>query len=366
MKILVIGNGFDLAHGLPTTYSNFLDFVKACDEYLTYGTKRAPFDGFCEEQSGTPLFSEINSHIKTNNRLLKFFLSIYEQRCSEGKHGWIDFEKEISTIIQALDIARKCVVEQKFGGSVTLPPNVDSIVSSVLLTGDDGKGFGDHFPDDFEDGRVDCLLDGLNRLTRLLEIYLAEYVGSIEISKRLPECSGVDFTHVLSFNYTDTFQKLYDSQERLKYCYIHGDSKKDSNMEKCNMVLGIDEFLDQNRRDSDNCFIWFKKFYQRVYKGTDSEYIDWINLAEENAVRYSRGNPFINEVYIYGHSLDITDKDVLSKLITMRNTLRYVYYYSRDDLAKKIENLVKVIGEDELIRRTGGKKRTIHFVEAQK
>lgn len=26
--ILVIGNGFDLAHGLPTKYGDFLEFVK--------------------------------------------------------------------------------------------------------------------------------------------------------------------------------------------------------------------------------------------------------------------------------------------------------------------------------------------------
>lgn len=28
MNILVIGNGFDLAHGLPTTYSDFLKFFE--------------------------------------------------------------------------------------------------------------------------------------------------------------------------------------------------------------------------------------------------------------------------------------------------------------------------------------------------
>lgn len=28
MNILVIGNGFDLAHGLPTKYTDFLEFTK--------------------------------------------------------------------------------------------------------------------------------------------------------------------------------------------------------------------------------------------------------------------------------------------------------------------------------------------------
>ena len=28
MNILVIGNGFDLAHGLPTKYTDFLEWIK--------------------------------------------------------------------------------------------------------------------------------------------------------------------------------------------------------------------------------------------------------------------------------------------------------------------------------------------------
>ena len=33
MNILVIGNGFDLAHELPTSYRAFLDFTKAYEKY---------------------------------------------------------------------------------------------------------------------------------------------------------------------------------------------------------------------------------------------------------------------------------------------------------------------------------------------
>ena len=35
-KILLIGNGFDLAHGLPTSYKDFLDFCKMVRELYTY------------------------------------------------------------------------------------------------------------------------------------------------------------------------------------------------------------------------------------------------------------------------------------------------------------------------------------------
>ena len=34
MNILVIGNGFDLAHGLPTKYRDFLKFVEVIRQVL--------------------------------------------------------------------------------------------------------------------------------------------------------------------------------------------------------------------------------------------------------------------------------------------------------------------------------------------
>lgn len=37
-KILLIGNGFDLAHGLPTSYSYFLDFCDKVEKYLLFNT----------------------------------------------------------------------------------------------------------------------------------------------------------------------------------------------------------------------------------------------------------------------------------------------------------------------------------------
>lgn len=36
MKILLIGNGFDLAHKLPTRYKDFLDFCDKAKKIYTY------------------------------------------------------------------------------------------------------------------------------------------------------------------------------------------------------------------------------------------------------------------------------------------------------------------------------------------
>lgn len=150
MKILIIGNGFDLAHDLPTSYSHFLDFIRA---WIKCG-------------AGSGFADEINEHVNTNNRLLLYFLDIYQSRCEAGKKGWIDFENEIATIVRALNEARGLLLEQKNKGhEISLPPSISHIVKEVLLINEEGTGKGEQFPNGFEDGKVDDLLDGLNRLS---------------------------------------------------------------------------------------------------------------------------------------------------------------------------------------------------------
>lgn len=74
-----------------------------------------------------------------------------------------------------------------------------------------------------------------------------------------------------------------------------------------------------------------------------------------------------HKLYIFGHSLDITDKDVLKLLICNDNVQTKIFYHRKnaDDktaLGKLIKNLVRIMGQDELIRRTGGVCKTIEFI----
>ena len=61
----------------------------------------------------------------------------------------------------------------------------------------------------------------------------------------------------------------------------------------------------------------------------------------------------------------MTDKEVLRELILHDTVATVIFYYSKDDFGTKIANLVKVIGQDELIRRTGGNTKTISFRKQQ-
>lgn len=166
------------------------------------------------------------------------------------------------------------------------------------------------------------------------------------------------------------------------------------------MVLGIDEYLPNERKDID--YIAFKKYYQRIHKGTGCEYKKWLNRIQNEYFEYietrnkymekvkqskDSGNGQVernclikireldeqnkvNNIFIFGHSLDETDKDILRDLILRDNVHTTIYYHKiydengkddngRKDLGSKIANPVKVIGQDELIRRTGGSTKTI-------
>ena len=43
------------------------------------------------------------------------------------------------------------------------------------------------------------------------------------------------------------------------------------------MVLGIDEYLNKKSKDKEIDFIALKKYYQRIYKETGSEYKNWVD-----------------------------------------------------------------------------------------
>lgn len=231
------------------------------------------------------------------------------------------------------------------------------------------------------DGFIKFLNTELERLIRALEIYIAGFVGGITITKKNTDIEALSPDHVLSFNYSDTYKRIYGQGKKIKYDYIHGKADLNHTINTNNMVLGIDEYLPKKRRNKEVEFISFKKFYQRIYKGTGCEYRNWVDEIRESGKAVEAKlrkefpiqipfNKFTNDsrhnLYIFGHSLDVTDKDILRDLISNDNVYTTIYYFSKDgqdksDLGAKIANLTKVIGQDELIRRTGGSTRTIEF-----
>jgi len=435
MNILIIGNGFDLAHDLPTKYTDFLEFCKRVfpiyenvegrgvhlyqQEYLfdwnfnkeikeklksAYeGRRKIITDGnIAQIETTYPRLDEMYALIKDNN-WVEYFL----QCDMHGKENWIDFESEISDVIQSIS---KGIDEN----------NPRNMHNNVLCL--ENKFFNDKFTNNVpeylqiniveEQEKIrkpeisykelrNILLADLNKLIRAFEIYLTEYVEKIDIKVISPDIKEIAaisyndrgqkdtlFSKIISFNYTDIYEHIYLSKYNIdlhnNIDYIHGKADINNTIDTNNMVLGIDEYLSKKRRDKETEFIAFKKIYQRIHKRTGCKYKEWIDALKRDFADYltelekskteknimnlkatvsKLKKQYLNKhhVYIFGHSLDVTDKDILRDLILNDNVHTTIFYHDKDTMGQQIANLVKVIGQKELIRRAGGKDKLIEF-----
>lgn len=408
MNILVIGNGFDLAHGLPTKYADFLEFVKQFEE-LYEREKQNKLDLYMERIStkentiksiildlfqskysnstlsndtevytAKKLIEELHNLIQDNN-WIEYFL----QCDMYNKENWIDFESEISEVIQSID---KSMGQGNFYSIIIRLENeflnnkyTNHVPEYLQATAEEQEKI--RKPEITYQKLKDILLGDLDKLIRVLEIYLAGFVEKMEISKISKDIKELDINRVISFNYTDTYERLYGTY-KIDYAYIHGKADISNNIESNNIVLGIDEYLDDNRKNKDVEFLAFKKYYQRIHKETGCKYKEWVDEIEKDYLKYQSELKRISKfksykeakkeltnvrkykshkLYIFGHSLDITDKDILREFILNDNVYTTIFYHDKDVMGQQIANLVKVIGQDELIKRTGGSMKTIEF-----
>ena len=66
-------------------------------------------------------------------------------------------------------------------------------------------------------------------------------------------------------------------------------------------------------------------------------------------------------LYIMGHSLGITDKDIIGSFIKANSMRSVLFYHSLDALSDQISNLTAIIGRREMISRTGGETHSMEF-----
>lgn len=397
MNILIIGNGFDLAHGLPTKYGDFLDFCKKLKKIYTNSSDVSYEDYKCDEMDKWEMNEEIKTvlleayanrkasrkkhdygEFTTSNKFLNeiselifkntWFEYFLNHRNSMGEN-WIDLEKEISIIIRYFDEA---LTELKNNKDIRLTKKnqvLIDICSAAKLS--EQEIYCNHA------SLINFTIfldEELGNLIHALEIYIAAFVNNIAISKKNADIENKDIDHVLSFNYSNTYERLYCQGKNIECNYIHGKAENSKGAAACNLVLGIDEFLDDDRKDVDLELLSFKKYYQRIYKSTGNQYLDWVDKINEDYTYSSalndnpEGTKKTNHtLYILGHSLDITDKDILRLFLCNDNIQIKIFYRRKTEkdkthLAKLIKNLILIMGQEELIRRTGGIHKTIEFV----
>ena len=366
----LIGNGFDIEAGLPTRYTDYLNFLKAIDtnSYLSEA----------DSQEINPIHSQILTSLQQSNprdleeqwkKVIRNFWFDHFSTVTLRTNNWVDFEDEISRIVQIVEYTmdhskeRKLSLEDKV---IAKESDLPETLQKFLI-----ECYGAYYPHENDSYRLaiydltyrelrDRLLGELKMFIDGFERYLREYVEKIKVdgTPRIEFLVKLllknKINHVLTFNYTTAFERYVRViKANVDVCHIHG-TIGINEARKSNIVLGMDEYLPDSEIKNHLAFASFRKYNQRIINATDTKYMDWISQAKENtSIR--------RLLIIFGHSIGITDGDIIRSFIELPEMKTIVYYYDEDALNTAVTNLSAILKPDELIRITGGEKHTLEF-----
>lgn len=357
MNILIIGNGFDLAHGLPTRYSDFLNSIKERSDFYQFLSKDTLFD------------------IKIFNRVKRSIVLEYMKKQLQSNDGWIDFENELKEIIDSVcglpDILHRRtyknnkVIESNFIIDINRAEELPPFLYRNLLR---NRSLRQDLKDKWSQKEIHELENTIRREIIDFISLFKEYIVWINecqmqglTKKNIFEDMSID--HLLSFNYTPTFLKLYnmnDKELQDNICFVHGkiDLKEDSEI-----VMGIgSDFYDENKHEK---YVDFFKFFQCYKYSTSTSYLKWIENASKEYYDENTGAVVKQscKVYVYGHSLDPTDKNILKPFLDLENSTVYIYYMNESNKEQLEHNLLKILGKELFSNYLMGEHPKVQFIQ---
>ena len=416
LNILVIGNGFDLTLGWPSKYTDFLNFIKVfriaynnrdyqdvrvpeecirdfsnrIDRYLHKDEKKKleslkPFwDGFSkafESREANQVFRDFHFCIY-ENRWIEYFEYRYDGQLIAGEN-WIDLEKEIKAAIKVLENDAIKIDERNYSSIDinTINRNIEEIIDRIQIEKNENRNTYISIKAYVE--LRSKLREEFDKFVMALGIYLDFFVKQIytgdivpdDISNLVHKEEGI-IDHVLSFNYVNNYNKYTEIMENENNtCYVHGavdyikqlhkyrikidnynqDTIKEI-IEKNKMIIGFDEYRDDDAKNKQLDFIYYRKYFQRILKGTGSQYLEWLGQNE------------LNNIYIFGCSLDATDKEIITDLFLRKpvHTKIKIYYHDEEAHNRMIMNLISILTQEKVIEMTSGINPDIEFIAQTK
>lgn len=366
MNVLMLGNGFDLYYKLPTKYNNFLKVANFLREHYDSSTMKTVGDilgstSLLEQDKFIDCCYKEHKNkydrISLNTEQVQIFLNLVKSNIwfdylytSFNKDvGWIDFEKEIVRITSVfqdifenlkgthfeLDMsqAEQFYLLKKFnffikdhrmlvGGKITY--NIDD---RYLFE----EPFGSKVYIVQKGAIIKELFLKLQQLAESFKLYLKIFVESTLpdeadlLSNFKPHQALLYADNVVTLNYTHTYESIYSEGTVF---HLHGDTSYE-------IILGINSDENDTVGTIDTSFVSFKKYYQRALYETDVDYLSWLRKKPQKENK-------INLV-VMGHSLDITDQDIISALFDMAYKIT-ILYHNDDAKASYIKNLITIFG----------------------
>lgn len=290
-NLFILGNGFDLAHGLNTSYKNFKKFL-------------------WEHISDTPFFDG-NKYPRIKEMPEMPLQPIYT---SKGK--LYNLIEECQLLYWLIDEAATCVDDLEWNQFETLLGNLD---------------YNKVFDNCENNENVAAILIGV--LGTLEEVFF-EWISTIQIKEKsnakmyLTKIISSSDDLAISFNYTETIEEVYKLKEE-NVCYIHGKRENDRELKE---EKGISSF----GKDNERLIVGYsrmgydpnKKFTN--YQGTDRFNklisVDTYLQKDSEGIIYSKRDFYdkieksnIDNIFSFGFSYSLVDQPQIRELCRVLN-----------------------------------------------
>lgn len=373
--ILILGNGFDIAMGRKTKYTDFIEFEKQLfsnsDEKLLEFLKAKNIS--IEKYKNNLYLRFINGNEETLGKNWSNIELMISQLADA-----IMYFKENSSLLYSNQLNRplKSIIEQhKIDWRMSANYSSKLYIAYTFLSLFDEKGWSFLEREVALDELNNEFIRQLDLLIELLEIYLS-YRDFLDfevrnIKSKLTALDAIRYlshAYILNFNYTNTSEYLFGTFDTLTH-FIHGRIDLDRTFSRINtMVFGIED----KEINVNSDLIPYQKYYQRVVKETGKKFEDFFcirNLKKRDIpgsnLQTIQGTS--KNIVVFGHSVDPLDKEIFQKCfeltITRKYNSRFIFTYF-DEQAKRsiIKNLAIILGKEKLIELTG--KQKIVFIKS--
>jgi hypothetical protein len=285
-KLFLIGNGFDLAHGLKTFYQEFRGYLLSQYPDITMDELIIP-EGRMSPDGGTQY---------NEDEVISMLFYLLDQ--AERGEEWNDIE----TSLGYLDFS------EFFDWH-------DDIL--------DKDGDVDLFKTSY---RNEDIASDLVIPTTTIQNYFSEWVNSIKIESAKPKKDFLklvgDEDQFLTFNYTDVLEELYSIDES-NICHIHGKQGEEIFFGHGNPEDYYDRYMQQNVGSENSLSNIDRQLRKRTDTALQKNNDFFINLETLN----------ITKIYSYGFSFSEVDKIYLEEICRQINTEKVTWYFNDYDIS---------------------------------
>ncbi|BBI34943.1 bacteriophage abortive infection AbiH family protein [Cohnella abietis] len=294
-RLFILGNGFDVAHSLPTRYDNFRKYLL---ENYPDASKRTP--SFNISSSTMPDGEEVFD----DDEAVSFIMHVISNAEADA-NNWCDIETSL--------------------GHLDFSEFFDDI---SILFGDE-EDDDDFYSDDYK--RREDAASNFRMVTETIKDYFSEWINTIDISEVAPKPKLQNLisngeNHFINFNYTKVLEQVYNVKE---VTHIHGIVNGDIILGHGVELTSNTDDEDEDYEDYDDSHFELDELHRSLKKPTEK-------IIRKNESFFNKLTN-VNEIYSYGFSFSDVDLPYIRKIRESTDTTHVVWYLSRFGKAEEHE-----------------------------